>query len=398
MDKVKLAIVGCGWMGDRHADRYSQLVEKGCEDFVVTVCCDRDETKAKELAAKIEAWQGSTPEIMTDHEALASSGKADAADVCVPHCFHHSTAVPLLEGGLHVQVEKPIGITLAAGNLICEAAEANKRILATAENTRRCLASRACRWAVSEAGLIGTPLAGDVMVIRYAPLNVDDPKFKWRGIKVLTGGGMIFDSGAHFADMMIHLFGDVDDVFCLMETHNPLAIKGAPVVGDAMMDVEDSWHAVIRFKSGMRVSWTYSQAFLDGQTKIAQYYGTDGVIHDGGVFHPFDGGGNIKKADDVEITNEEIQQQYLASLSEEDKDRLFPYGVTDGFAVEIADFIRAVKTGSKPEMDGRDGQRSKALCLTCYESATAGELVKYDDVLSGKIHAYQDPINEFWKI
>ena len=49
-------------------------------------------------------------------------------------------------------------------------------------------------------------------------------------------------------------------------------------------------------------------------------------------------------------------------------------------------------------MDGWAGIRAKALCETCYESATAGAPVKYDDVFSGKVHAYQDPIDAYWGI
>lgn len=398
MDKTKLALVGCGWMGDRHSDRYRQLYEKGCREFVVTACCDRDAKKANELAGKISAFQGATPQVFAEPEQLAAAAVADAADVCVPHCFHHSAATPLLAAGLHVQVEKPIGITIKASKAIIEAARKNSRILATAENTRRCLSSRACRWAVAEAGLIGRPMAGDVMSIRYSPFPIDDPKFKWRSVKALTGGGMIMDSGAHFADMMIHLFGEVEDVFCLMETREPLPIKGAPVVGDVVSDVEDSWHAVIRFRSGMRVAWTYSRAYPNVSTTLAQYYGTDGTIFDSGAFHPFEAGGNVVKRNGDKISREQIEAQYMASLSDEQKEKLFPYGLTDGFAVEIMDFIRAVRTGTRPEMDGWDGLRSKTLCMTCYESAVAGKPVKYDDVLSGATHAYQDPIDEFWGI
>jgi len=38
------------------------------------------------------------------------------------------------------------------------------------------------------------------------------------------------------------------------------------------------------------------------------------------------------------------------------------------------------------------------VCEAVYESATSGQVVKVDDVLSGKIDTYQAPINEHWKI
>jgi hypothetical protein len=49
-------------------------------------------------------------------------------------------------------------------------------------------------------------------------------------------------------------------------------------------------------------------------------------------------------------------------------------------------------------MDGRDGLRAKTLCEACYESATLGESVAFDDVLTGEIDAYQQPIDAFWEL
>jgi hypothetical protein len=33
-----------------------------------------------------------------------------------------------------------------------------------------------------------------------------------------------------------------------------------------------------------------------------------------------------------------------------------------------------------------------------YESATLGKTAKYQDVLEGKINAFQKPVDEYWKI
>ncbi len=60
--------------------------------------------------------------------------------------------------------------------------------------------------------------------------------------------------------------------------------------------------------------------------------------------------------------------------------------------------MNAIATGRKPEMDGMDGLRVKALCESCYESATLGKPVIYADVLEGKINAYQAPIDGYWEL
>ncbi len=67
-------------------------------------------------------------------------------------------------------------------------------------------------------------------------------------------------------------------------------------------------------------------------------------------------------------------------------------------ALECWDFVDAVQKRRKPEIDAETTKWTKALCLALYESATAGNTVKVQDVFDGKISAYQDPINEYWKI
>ena len=398
-EPIRLALVGCGGISKAHVAGYEDLYGRGCREFQVTACCDVIEESARQRAHEIAQFQDQEPQVFTDVGALIVSGVAEAADVCVPHCFHHSVAIPLLEGGLHVMVEKPIGVTIKASRRIIEAAETHRRVLATGENIRRDLASRACAWAINRRRLIGDVRLVSVQAVQHGPFDYENPALKWRWVKLLTGGGMIMDSGAHFADMVQVLFGEVDQVFCTMSTYDDRIIKGAPIVGDVRADVEDTWHAVIHFKDGPCVTWTYSRSLHSAGIRMAHYYGSAGAMSDLGFpFHPFQGGGTAILADGTVVSNEEIQAEYMASLTDEERERIFPYGVTDGFAVEVWDFVNAISTGRKPEMDGYDGLRAKALCECCYESATAGQPVKFADVLEGRIDAYQRPIDAYWDI
>ena len=247
--------------------------------------------------------------------------------------------------------------------------------------------------------MIGDVRFADVQAVSRAPFDFTQPALKWRGVKLLTGGGMIMDTGAHFTDMILNLFGEPEEVSCWMDTFDPLPISGAPVVGDTHCDVEDTWHAVLTFPSGLRVAWTHSRALPGGTIRHGRYYGSKGLMEDlGWPFHNFEGGGRITLEDGTVRDKEWIEKEYLGSLAPEQKDRLFPFGVTDGFSVEIADFVRAVRTGQHPELDGTAGLKAKALSETCYESATAQAPVRYRDVLDGKIHKFQAPLDAYWKI
>lgn len=396
---VRLALVGCGGIAGAHIDGYRDLISRGCEEFVVTACCDPNVTNAQERADAIAQFQGTRPAVFASVDELLTARVADAADVCVPHAFHHTVAIPLLAGGLHVMVEKPMGVTIKATRAIIAAAERHGRVLAYGENIRRYLTARACTWAINSKRLIGDVLLANVYSVGYEPFNYEHPAVKWRGSKLLTGGGMIMDSGAHLADMVQVLFGEVDEVYCTMASHDRRLITNLPVLGEAHVDVEDTWHAVIRFKSGLHLTWTYSRSFPGEKKRFARYYGSAGTMEDLGFpFHPFQGGGVATLANGQTVSNEQIEVEYLLSLTEAERKQLFPYGSTDGFAIEVWDFVNAIRTGRKPEMDGYDGLRAKALCETCYEAAVAGRPVKYADVLEGRVDTYQRPIDEFWKI
>ncbi len=396
---IKLALIGCGGISKAHVRGYKDLFDRGCRDFEISACMDVNAEAAEARAEEIAAYQGSKPAVFTELDALIGQEVAQAADVCVPHCFHHLVGIPLLRGGLHVMIEKPIGITIKATRWIIAAAEEEGRILATGENVRRDLAARACAWAIKEQGLIGDVRLVVVQAINRRPFDYTSYAMKWRGLKLLTGGGMIMDSGAHFGDMVQVLFGPPDEVACDMETYDRQIIADAPLIGSAPADVEDTWHAVLRFADGPLVTWTYSRALHGAEARQATYYGSEGTLYDLGFpFHPFQGGGRAVLADGSEISNDEIQETYLATLTEAARARFFPYGATDGFAIEVWDFINAIAEGRKPEMEGADGLQAKALCESCYESAVLGRPVKFDAVLAGDINAYQAPIDAYWEI
>ncbi|MGC9522882.1 MAG: Gfo/Idh/MocA family protein [Anaerolineae bacterium] len=396
---VKVALVGCGGISKAHVGGYQALFENGCREFEVTACVDVNGDVAEERAQEIAEFQGSKPAVLTKVEELIEEGVAEAADVCVPHCFHHTVGIPLLAGGLHVMIEKPVGITIRASKQLIAAAQQADRILATGEQVRRGLPARACAWAIKEQGLIGDVRLVVVQAVNHGPFDYSKYAMKWRGLKLLTGGGMIMDSGAHFGDMIQVLFGAPTEVWCDMASYDERIIEDAPLIGSAPADVEDTWHAVLRFEGGLPVTWTYSRSLYGEPVRQATYYGSAGTLYDLGFpFHPFQGGGDAVLADGSKVTSDEIQKAYLATLTDDQKDRLFPYGVTDDFAIEVWDFVNAIAEGRAPEMDGTAGLRAKALCEACYESATLGESVAYEDVLSGDIDAYQRPIDAFWEL
>ena len=393
-----LALVGCGGISEAHLNGFRALRQTGCRDVEYAACCDVNRDAAEKRAGQIGEIQDTKPRVFTDVNELIAAGAADAALLCLPHWLHHTVGCTLLEGGLHIMTEKPLAMTVRACRKLIETAAQHGRVLATGEHTRRAPGARSAAWALVEKKLIGEPLFAHVHTFRYGPLDFDQPMFKWRGVRLLAGGGMILDSGAHFADMMLCLFGEPDEVYCVMHTFDQRTITGVPILEKAQVNVDDTWHALIRFRNGVTVQYAYSHAVPCENNVFGRYYGTEGTLTDAWDWpiHALETGGHITRQDEATYTPQQIQEQYLAQLSAEERNRLFPFGCLDPFGVELWDFADAIRTGRPPELGGEDGLRATAFCHALYESATLGRPVKYVDVLNGAVREYQNPIDEYW--
>ncbi|MBC8231764.1 Gfo/Idh/MocA family oxidoreductase [bacterium] len=394
---VRLAIIGCGGIANAHLRGYHTLVEKGVDTFSIDATCDVRKESAEDFSNKIAAFQGSAPRVYADVEEMLKAENLNAADICTSHSHHHITAIPCLESGVNIMTEKPFGITIKASQKMIEVAEQYGLITAAAENCRRYPGQRAVRWALNEGNLIGKPRMFFAQSAGWQdPANIGD--WHWRLDKLLSGGGMVMDSGAHMMDTIRYFFGDVEKVYAEVRQLDKRMTnhKEKGVIPDCH---EDTWVAVITFKSGVIGTWSWTKAAPVHSFLNVAFYGSEGVIRDrGDVFHPFafQEGGDLEKLDGTKMTIKELKAAYMATLSEKEKERLFPFGIEDGFTLEVYDFINAVKNKRSPEVDGETGLLAKANSIAIYESGYCGEVVKIADVLNGKVNAYQREIDEHW--
>jgi predicted dehydrogenase len=116
MSPIRAAVVGCGHFGRHHAEKYA-----ACAAARLVAVVDRDAAAAQRLADRLGV------PALTDAGELI--GLADAASVAVPTSQHLAVARRLLEGGLHVLVEKPIATSLADAGALIALAAARGRIL-----------------------------------------------------------------------------------------------------------------------------------------------------------------------------------------------------------------------------------------------------------------------------
>ncbi|MGP8035210.1 MAG: Gfo/Idh/MocA family protein [Steroidobacteraceae bacterium] len=116
MQKIRAAVIGVGYLGRFHAQKYAQA--DGCE--LVAVVDPRPEAREQVAAELGTQARGDYRELL---------GAVDAVSVVTPTPEHFRIARDFLERGVHVLVEKPITETAAQARELIALAARQQRIL-----------------------------------------------------------------------------------------------------------------------------------------------------------------------------------------------------------------------------------------------------------------------------
>ena len=382
MEPVRLAFAGCGGIAGAHVRALGELWKKEIRPFEIVAACDVVEENARNLAGEVEKFQEKKPDVFTDLERmLDKAGETEAVDICALHSEHHALAVPCLEAGKAVLIEKPLGITMRAGRLILEAAVRSRSLLAVAENYRRSPQERARNWAIRQGRI------GQVRTLYWQDVREGLGKWGWRNFRTEAGAGWVLDGGVHFADLFrYHLGGQARQVFACVRQYEPYRYDDPEERrGGWRVDVEDAALALIDFDGDVVVQWTWQGSAPGASFNKRAIYGSEGCI---------DWESGLWLRDGTHVKNEDLVQEFMGGLSEEERERLFPGGVTDTFAVELKDFADAVRTGSRPEVDGMEGYKAQAICMAIFESAWADRPVSLREIERCETEGYQAEINQ----
>jgi len=99
MKNIRVGVIGVGYLGRFHAEKYAALPEAQLIGVM-----DTDEARAAEIANRLKTLA------FTDPKQLI--GRVDAVSIVVPTALHYRIAKPFLEQGIHVLLEKPVTANL----------------------------------------------------------------------------------------------------------------------------------------------------------------------------------------------------------------------------------------------------------------------------------------------
>jgi predicted dehydrogenase len=382
-EPVQIGLVGCGGMMGEHVKGFRELWEHDLRGFRIAACCDPDRNRAENLAARSEEFQGEKPNVYVHlGEMLDKEPDLAAVDISTEHRSHHTVACECLEAGKHVTIEKPLAITIRAAHRMIDTAKGKNLILHTAENYRRAHGERAINWAI-KLGRIG-----NLRMIYWIDVHERLNPWGWRDDLETAGGGWSMDGGVHFADLFRYHVGEVEEMTAYSRNLHPYRYRdGEKMQEPQPATVEDTTMALLQFENGVIGQWTSTTAAPKNPFSARVVYGESGSI---------DWHAGLESRTEKR-TIDELVEQYLAGLSDEEKERLFPGGITApvaSVAFELQEFVEAISKGGEIEIDGVEGMKDLALSLAIYESEVSGGPVKIADIESGKVAEHQKRFDE----
>ncbi|MEI8134356.1 MAG: Gfo/Idh/MocA family oxidoreductase [bacterium] len=193
MDKIKIAVIGCGNVGQVvHLPILAKM-----NDVEVVAVVDPDERKAKAVALRY-----GIPATFKTIDALLSSplgSEVDAVDICTSTDQHKSAAIAAMEAGKHALVEKPIARTLKEAKEIADCAKKYNRKLMVGMNNRFRPDTMILKSFIENGEL------GKIFYIKSGWLKQQSSAAAWQQQKEKSGGGVFLDLGIVMLDMALWL-------------------------------------------------------------------------------------------------------------------------------------------------------------------------------------------------
>jgi predicted dehydrogenase len=298
MEKIRAAVIGVGYLGRFHAQKYAQA--EACELVAVV------DTQAAARAAALREF--SCP-ALEDYRVLL--GRVDVVSVVTPTPTHFAIARDFLEARAHVLVEKPVTETPAEARQLIALARASARVLQVGHLERFNAAIRAAEPYLKAPRFIECH--------RLAP-------YRERGTDVNV-----------VLDLMIH---DIDIVQTIVGV--PVAAIdaiGAPVFSDEI----DIANARIRFENGCVANATASRVSLKTERKLR--------VFEDEAYLSIDLQQKILTV--IRKRPGPLEPGQLPVIIDE---RNFDQG--DALKEEIDSFLECARTGSAPVVSGAAGLRA----------------------------------------
>jgi predicted dehydrogenase len=335
MKKIRVAIIGTGYIGDYHAR--GLLATEGVE---ITVAVDTNEESARKFSNRYKIR-----EIANDAMSLTGRYDIDAVIIGIPNKFHAPYALDFLKHGKDVFLEKPMAVNAKEGREIIRISEASSRLVMVGHMWRFDEEVNFLKEAVDTGKL------GKIIKTKGYGIHENWGPAGWFTSKELAGGGALADMGVHAIDTVRYLLGDPKPsrVYAGIGTH----------YGD--YDVDDSGVVIITWDNGtisiIESGWWHPH--MDGPEAGTGLFGTKGY---GSVFPTY-----------LKISEGKKREDFMASgpAKTEHCDQSM-------YTRQMQHFIDCIRTRKQPAPGLPEGQTVLEIVDAAYLSSQTNTVVRLD--------------------
>jgi predicted dehydrogenase len=199
-EKTKVCIIGCGGMARHHI---RNMIRQGETTQIAALCEPSPEQAA--LAQGLFTDAGlAVPPNQPDLKKLLAEIHLDAAFIITPHAYHHEQSIACMEAGLDVLLEKPMVMNAVEAHSLIKARDSSAKLLVVAFPGSL---SPQIRTAVR---MLRSNELGRLLSISATAWQNWGPGTAntWRQEPAISGGGFLFDTGAHMLNTVVDLAGE----------------------------------------------------------------------------------------------------------------------------------------------------------------------------------------------
>lgn len=200
--RVRVAMLGCGWMARNHV----QAMLRQQDTTRIVVVCEPSLAAYEAVKNIFEAAGMAAPPNEPDLSKLLRDyrGQLDVGFIITPHAFHFEQASTCLEAGLDVLLEKPMVVTADEARRLIDLRDQTGRLMVIAFNGSLSAQVR------TAASMLRAGALGDVLTISATVWEGWHTKYTghWKQNPVISGGGFMFDTGAHMMNTVSDLAGE----------------------------------------------------------------------------------------------------------------------------------------------------------------------------------------------
>ena len=268
MDKIKVAVVGCGMISEQ---TYLPGIVKMAKAGLVAVS-DIVEARAKLLQGKFNV-----PHCYTDLDTMLAQEDFDLLVNLTIIPMHYPLNLKALQAGKHVYSEKTFAQTVDQATELIETAKAKGVKLGAAAATMLSPVNQKIKALIGDGG-IGKVTFAKVTSSHGGPADGDwpaDPTWFYK-----KGSGPMLDMGVYGLHTITGLLGPAQKVTAFAGVSDPIrTVRGGPFKGKRI-DVEEDDLNVILLDFGRATIAVVDGSFCIRETKAPslEIYGSDGTI------------------------------------------------------------------------------------------------------------------------